>query len=359
MAKRVSNNKINIKGKVISIGIDVHKVSWRLTAVSSGEIILALTISRPDYGKFKKVLDRLKDNTLRVAYEAGPSGFDLYDRLTGDGIECLVVPPSLIPTESGNRVKTDKRDSVKLAKLLESNMLKKVWVLTPEERAHRQLVRTRRQVSDHRCDVMRQIKSLLLFNSIDIPFKSSQHWHTPFIKWLKSIDFGSECLTCSLGALIGLFEYLTAEKKRLTQEVFELAKKEKYIKRVDLLKTVPGIGTLSAMEILVELQNINRFQTAEELASYLGLTPSQYSSGERVRMGHITHAGNDRVRTTLVECCWILIWRDPVMRAKYEKIKIRRGGKRAITAIARKLSACIRRILIDEVPYAVQLTKAA
>lgn len=125
------------------------------------------------------------------------------------------------------------------------------------------------------------------------------------------------------------------------------------------LKTVPGIGALSAMEILVELQDINRFQTAEELTSCLGLTPSQYSSGDRVRMAHITHAGNGRVRTTLVECCWILIWRDPVVRAKYDNIRKRRAGRRAITAIARKLSACIRRILIDEVPYAVQLPKAA
>lgn len=359
MTKKISNNKINIKEKMISIGIDVHKTSWRVTAINAGEIILAITISKPNYSKLSRILTRLEENTVRVAYEAGPSGFDLYDKLTADGIECLVVPPSLIPTESGNRVKTDPRDSLKLARLLESNMLKKVWVLTPEERAHRQLVRTRRQISDHRCDVMRQIKSLLLFNSIDIPFESSRHWHTPFIKWLKSIEFGNEYLARSLGALIDLYEYLTAEKKHLTQEVLQLAHIEKYARRVDLLKTVPGIGTLSAMEILVELQDINRFQTAEELASYLGLTPSQYSSGERVRMGHITHAGNDRVRTTLVECCWILIWKDPVMGARYENIKRRRGGKRAITAIARKLSACIRRMLIDEAPYTVQLPKAA
>ena len=192
MAQKVSHSKVNVKEKMISIGIDVHKASWRLTAVGSGEIILALTISQPRYDKLKKILTRFKGNTVRVAYEAGPSGFDLYDKLTADGIECLVVPPSLIPTESGNRVKTDKRDSCKLARLLESNMLKKVWVLTSEERAHRQLVRTRRQISDHRCDVMRQIKSLLLFNSIEIPFESSRHWHAPFIKWLKSIDFGKK-----------------------------------------------------------------------------------------------------------------------------------------------------------------------
>ena len=175
MAQKVSHSKVTVKGKMISIGIDVHKASWRLTAISAGEVILALTISQPSYNKLKKIITRFEGNTVRVAYEAGPSGFDLYDKLTADGIECLVVPPSLIPTESGNRVKTDKRDSFKLAKLLESNMLKKVWVLTPEERAHRQLVRTRRQISDHRCDVMRQIKSLLLFNSIEIPFENSRH----------------------------------------------------------------------------------------------------------------------------------------------------------------------------------------
>jgi len=320
MAKRVLNKKLTVKRKVINIGIDVHKSSWRVTGIAEGEIILAVNISKPNYNKLKTILNRLQGNTIRIAYEAGPSGFDLYDQLTTDGIECIVVPPSLIPTESGNRVKTDKRDSSKLARLLESNMLKKVWVLTPEERAHRQLVRTRREISDHRCDVMRQIKSLLLFNSIEIPFESSPHWHTPFIKWLRSIDFGNEYLARSLTALIDPYEYLTAEKKKLTQEVMKLAKTEKYAKRVELLKSVPGIGALSAIEILVELQDITRFQTADELAAYIGVTPSQYSSGEHIRMGHITHAGNARVRTTLIECCWILIWKDPVMRARYETI---------------------------------------
>lgn len=113
------------------------------------------------------------------------------------------------------------------------------------------------------------------------------------------------------------------------------------------------------MEILVELQDITRFNSADELAAYLGLTPSQYSSGEHIRMGHITHAGNDRVRTTLVESSWILIGKDPSMRWKYETIKLRRGGKRAIVAVARILSARIRRILLDQVPYEVGFQKAA
>jgi transposase len=117
------------------------------------------------------VLNLLRE--LRVAYEAGPCGFSLHDMLTEDGIEAIVVPPSLIPIESGNRVKTDKRDSRKLARLLESNMLKKVFVLTEEERMHRELIRTRRQLVDHRGSVARQIKSKLLFYGISSPFLES------------------------------------------------------------------------------------------------------------------------------------------------------------------------------------------
>ena len=342
MTANVKKNQINFNGKMVSIGVDMHKHSWRITALVDGDIVMAATLAGPNYDSFIKVLAQFKGNHVRIAYEAGPGGFDLYDRLTADGIECLVTPPSLIPTESGSKVKTDKKDSFKLAKLLESNMLKRVWVLSPQERAQRQLVRTRRQIVEHRSDVMRQIKSLLLFHSVEIPFSSKQQWSGPFVRWLHDLDLGNPYLNRSLEALLNLFNYLSDEKKRLTHEVMELGKDDKYTQRVKLLKSVPGIGALSAMEILVELQVITRFATADELAAYLGLTPSQYSSGEHIRMGHITHAGNDRVRTTLVESSWILIGKDPYMRSKYENIKHRRGGKKAIVAIARILSARIR-----------------
>jgi len=123
MAKKVKLNKINFKGKKVSIGIDIHNKSWRITALVEGEIMMAITLSTPTYDSFEKVLAKFKGNYVRIVYEAGPCGFDLYDRLTADGIECIVTPPSLIPTESGNKVKTDKKDSIKLARFLEKNML--------------------------------------------------------------------------------------------------------------------------------------------------------------------------------------------------------------------------------------------
>jgi len=359
MAIKVQRNKINFKGKMISIGIDMHKRSWRITALAEGDIVMSITLARPNYDSFRKILSHFEGNYVRIVYEAGPGGFDLYDRLTADGIECIVTPPSLIPTESGNKVKTDKKDSYKLAKLLANNMLKKVWVLTPKERAQRQLVRTRRQIVNHRSDVMRQIKSLLLFNSIEIPFPHRQQWTGSFITWLHELDLKDEYLNTSLKALVHLFDYLSSEKKRLTHAVIHLAREEKYASRVKLLKSIPGIGALSAMEILVEIQDMGRFETADELAAYLGLTPSQYSSGEHIRMGHITHMGNSRVRTALIESSWILITKDQDMREKYENIKYRRGGKRAIVAAARTLSARIRRMLLDQVPYEIGFQKAA
>lgn len=339
------------RGKVVNIGVDMHKRSWRVTAMVEATIVLAVTLSRPNYAGFKKLLTQFDGNTLRVAYEAGPCGFELFDCLLADGIECIVAPPSLIPTEVGNRVKTDKKDSLKLAQLLEKNMLKKVHVLSVEERAHRQLVRTRRQIVNHRSDVMRQIKSLLLFHSIEIPFSSKKHWTGPFVKWLEELDLEDHYLNRSLKALIDLFHYLSDEMKTITREAIQLSKLKKYSQNIQLLKSIPGIGDLSAIEILVEIQDINRFESADQLAAYLGLTPSQYSSGQHIRMGRITHGGNSRVRTALVESSWILISKDPLMKKKYDRLKYRRGAKRAIVAVARSLSSRIRRLLIDQVAY--------
>jgi transposase len=285
-----------------------------------------------------------------VAYEAGPCGFWLYDKITEDGIEAIVVPPSLIPIESGNKVKTDKRDSRKLAKLLEGNMLKRVYVLSEEDRADRELLRTRRQVLEHRSDVARQIKSKLLFHGISSPL-ATERWTKGYIRWLRELTLGRRVLKVSFESLIELYEYLTEHLIKINQEVIELSRSRKYLHKVKLLKSVPGIGTLVGMELLVELSEMERFRSADELASYIGLTPSEYSTGQYVRQGRITRCGNKRVRTCLVESSWILIQKDPLMWLKYNQLKQFKGAKRAI--IARKLIIRVRRILLNNEPYVV------
>ena len=243
-----------------------------------------------------KLLERFKDCQIRVAYEAGPCGFSIYDKLIEDGIATIVVPPSLIPTESGNKVKTDKRGSRKLARLLESDMLKKVFVLTEEERMHRELVRTRRQLVDHRGSVARQIKSKPLFYGISSPFPSRYGWGRPYRQWLRDIAWQSSYLKESFAVLIDLYEYLTKEIKKITKSIIELSRTDKYDQRMMLIQNIPGVGILTGMEILVEVQNFTRFKASEEIASYIGLTPSEYSTGPYVRQGRITRCGNKRVR---------------------------------------------------------------
>jgi transposase len=347
--------EILTRGKAVYVGIDVHKESWQVTVQLEGEEIFHGRLPS-QYHALQSLFEKFKRSTIKVAYEAGPCGFWLYDKLTKDGIEAIVVPPSLIPIESGNRVKTDKRDSRKLANLLERNMLKKVHVLTEEERTDREVVRTRRQLVEHRSNVARQIKSKLLFYGIESPFASRHHWSKIYIKWLRDLTSTHQAVALSLEFMIDLYEQLTIQIKKVTKKIMELTKKEKYAHKVALMRSIPGVGMLVAIEILVELQDLKRFKSAEKIASYIGLTPSEYSTGQYTRQGRITRCGNKRVRTSLVEGSWILIYRDPVMKLKYERLKKRKGGKRAIIAIARHLIIRIRKILLSNEPYIIGST---
>jgi transposase len=344
------NKKGLVRGKEVYIGVDVHKESWYVTArVDEEEVSHGRMPSQ--YHALRRYLDQFQECKIKVAYEAGPCGFGLYDKLTEDGIETLVVPPSLIPIESGNRVKTDKRDSRKLSKLLENKILKRVHVFTEEERMHRELLRTRHQLVTHRSDVARQIKSKLLFHGISSPFAGNQGWTSKYVQWVRSLSPRSPSFEESLEVLIDLYEYLSKQLMRINRKVAELSRADKYREKVKLLRTVPGVGLLTGMEVLVELQEVGRFRSSEEIASYMGLTPSEYSSGEHIRQGRITRSRNWRVRKALIESSWILIGKDPWMRMIYMRLKSRKGAKRVIIAIARKLIIILRSMLLRNMSY--------
>jgi transposase len=157
----------------------------------------------------------------------------------------------------------------------------------------------------------------------------------------------------SFNRLLDLYDFLDKQVKEQTKLLKELSETDLYRKRVKILQSVPGIGIIVAMEILLELQDVSRFRKAEQIAAYVGLTPSQYSSADKIRMGRITCIGKNSVRSALVEAAWKLIRKDSVMQEKYERIKARAGAKRAIVAIARTLLLRTRRMLLDETQYAV------
>jgi len=266
------------------------------------------------------------------------------------GAKCIVTPPSLIPQEYGNHVKTDRRDSRKLAHLLAKGLLKRVWVPSPEERCQRQVIRRRRQLIGDRVRTQNRIKAELRFYGMEM-VEPRGPWTKTYIENLHRLRFGNRWMQESFQRLLEEFQFLTEQIKRQTTLLRELAASPEYHERVQILKSVPGIGLIAAMELLLELQDVERFRRADQLAAYVGLTPSQYSSANKVRMGRITGIGKNALRATMVEVAWRLIAKDPAMREKYERIKVQAGGKRAIVAIARMTLLRTRRMLIDRRPY--------
>lgn len=338
--KKIRTSKEIVKDKDVFVGIDVHSKSWVVNMRSEDTEVFHSSIPSR-YEVLVKLFRRCRGCRITVAYEAGPHGFVLYDHLTAEGFDCLVAPPTKILNERGEKIKTDKRDARKLAMLLEKGLLKPVYVLTPSERSHRQLVRTRRQMVEHRSAVAHQIQSLLLYHGIKSPFPENKRWSKAYMEWLRTAELAFEPLTLSVRSLVSLYDQLSVHMAELTGRVKALSETEKYRGSVALLASIPGIGWLSAIEMVVELQDLTRFESPDQLASYVGIVPSERSSGEHSQKGGITHMGNRRVRTVLVENSWVLIREDEYWRQRYLAIKYRRGGYKAIVAIARKLTGVL------------------
>lgn len=344
-------------GRVLDIyvGLDLHQRSWHVTIVQDGVILISISIPA-QWDALKKLLDRYRGCQIHAVYEAGYFGYSLYDRLVHYGVDCIVTPPNMIPQESGSRVKTDRIDSKKLAILLSRGLLKSIAVPSAEERTHQSVLRRRHQLVSDRVRVQLRIKAELRYYAIPFP-EIQGKWSKTFVENLHNLDFQNRWLAESFQRLLAVYDHLSVEIEQQTHLVRELAKTDRYREGVALLRTIPGIGTLTAMEFLVELQSIHRFRNGDALAAYVGLTPSQYSSGEHVRMGRITRSGKGHLRSLLVEASWVLISKDPAMKEKYQTLKYRAGAKKAIVAIARKLLIRARRVLLDRTAYV--LGKAA
>lgn len=336
-------------GKTVFVGVDLHQKKWHVTAIVDDQEVFNGSMP-PEPEAFFKFLRRFDHNPISVAYEAGCFGFWLYEILMNSGIACTVTPPSLLPVESGNRVKTDRRDSRKLTYLLSKGLLKEVWVPSPQQLAHRQVVRRRRQLIGDRVRVQHRIKSELRFFGVPSP-RPRGKWSANLVCWLKAIRYDDLYQQQSYDHLLEEYDYLCKLIEKQNRLLTQLSTTEPYAEQVELLKTISGIGPITAMELLLELGDIARFARGEQLAAYVGLTPSQYSSGENIRMGRITKTGKASLRGTLTEAAWRAIKKDFVLRTVFENLKVRCGKKRAIVAVARRLLLRTRRVLLDQKPY--------
>jgi transposase len=345
-----------VRGSDVFLGLDISKTSWHVTARSGGETLLSASFP-PKREALNGLLARLKGYRVHSAYETGPFGYGLHDWLRSRQVDSMVVSAAHVPGEIGNRVKTDRRDGLKLARTLEAGLLRPIFVPEARQRADRELVRQRHRVQRDRCAAMVRIKSFFLSYDIEVPEEAGAHWSGEFEAWLRGLKLEDQSLNRVLEEQRGLYFDLDARVDGLTKELHKMARSSDYAPMVELLSTVPGIGWLSALTLVVEIVDFGRFPDGEALSSYAGLTPSEHSSGERVRHGHITRQGNPVVRSVLVESSWILIGKDPEMRRFYDRIKVRRGGKRAIVAVARKLCHRLLAIAHSGQPYRVSFRR--
>lgn len=337
------------KDEAVFIGIDLHKRTWHVT-IRTMDIELFSGSIEGLWEKLEPLLRRYSDHAMIAVYEAGYFGFWLHDKLKAYGVDCKVTPPSLIPIEYGNKVKTDRRDSRKLAHFLAKGLLRGIYIPTLQERYHRQVIRRRRQLINDRVRVQNRIKAELQLNGISLPGPTGK-WTKGYFANLCKVKFSDRWMRESFKRSLEQYDFLCNQIACQTQLLKELSEKRLYKKRVAILQSIPGVGLIASMEILLELHDMKRFRRADQLAAYVGLTPSQYSSADKIRMGRITCIGENSVRAALVQASWCLIREDGVMCERYEKIKVRAGGKRAIVAIARQLLIRMRRILLDGTQY--------
>jgi transposase len=282
----------------VSVGLDVHKSSIRLAAVRADELLDERTLPY-DPGALARQLRRWPG--ARCCYEAGPTGFGLYRDLTEAGIACEVVAPGLVPSRPGERVKTDPRDARKLARLHAGGLLEPIHVPSPAVEAARDLVRAR---EDARLDRMRdrqRLSQFLLRHGRHLPGKS---WGVVRRKWLAEQRFEFAAQRQSFDAYVHALDLVDRRIEGLERAVREAAEQGPWRELVARLRSFRGIDTLTALGIAVEIDDFKRFASAEAFMSFVGLVPSEHSSGERRKQGPVTKAGNAHVRRLLVETAW-------------------------------------------------------
>jgi len=352
--KYFKNMKIFIKGKVVFCGIDLHFNHWSLCFFCDGEVIEKMNI-QPKYAVLKHLLSiRYRESrVIRLVYEAGFSGFWLYRNLNDDGYPCIVTPPNRIPKQN-NKVKTDKRDAEKLARYLSAGILKEVAVPPKDVEADRRILRRRKQLVKSQTRIKNQIQSFLHLHGFRKPDNIKTCWSKAFIQWLLDLRFDHESDSFILKRMVESYHRVRDELAELLRYLRRLSRSEKYYgnyKRIVILK---GVGLITAMTYLLELFNLSRFKNTARFSSYLGLTPSQHSSGEHIRLGHISREGNAHLRNVLVESAWTVIKHDPHLREKYNRIRAKgTNGNKAIVAVSRSLAIRLRHCLLNEVEYTI------
>ncbi len=287
----------------ITVGADVHKERITICALRGDGQLEEVQEFVNDPAVIRKVFRRLaKQGSLRVCYEAGPCGYTFRRELEALKVSCEVIAPSLIPKRSGDKVKTDRRDACKLARLYRAGELTTIRIPTEKEEIARDLLRCREDLGE---DINRQrhrlLKFLLRHGRV---WRGSKNWTQAHWAWLHSQTIEDTLMTRTFQEYLMQLENSLERQKMLDREIEIVASQSPWKEQVDRLKSLRGIGTLTAMILLTEICDFRRFSSPRELMNFIGVTPGIHASAGKGHMLPITKTGNAHVRRVLVEAAW-------------------------------------------------------
>ena len=351
----MQRNKISFKEQKIFIGIDVHKKNWDVAIAPEVGNVKRHTQKASAKELFDFLKNHYPDGDYLAVYESGFSGFSTYYALKEASIDCIVTHAADVPTTQYEEVmKTDRVDSVKLVRSLKAGLLKGIYIREKENIDDRSVVRIRRTIQKQLGGYKARVRHMLHCNGVLLPErfeKPGSHWSRAFIKWMKEDVTLLSSTRNSLDLLIRQVELIRTTLLEATKMIRKLSQTERYKRKFDLLKTVPGIGAVVSMCILTEVYDVRRFHNEKEFAAYLGLIPTSRSSGEKVAHGEMTFRGNKQLGPMIIEAAWITICKDAGLASLYWHYKERMKPQEAIVRIARKLSNIIFAILKNEKEY--------
>jgi transposase len=346
----------------IFAGLDVDKQSIAVTFADHGKLVKSLRLPYSSEQLVNYVRKHFPEQRVAFVYEAGPTGFGLYDDLVAEGHPCLVVAPSMVPSAPGQRVKTNRLDSKKLSEGLRGGQLHSIHVPSPVYRDLRHLVQLRdthvRQMTATKC----RIKSLLLYQGMAFPAEDGR-WSARALGELKLMPC-SGAVRFKLDQLIRTLQFHFQSAVTVQKEIRRFCQNDPELRQsISLLTSIPGIGWIVASHLVARLGDWREINNVRQIGGFLGLVSSEHSTGDHQDRGAITRAGDSRLRNKLIQSAWVAIGKDPELRAFYRRIYQRHpqkvAARKAIVAVARKLTTRIYAVLKEQRPYEFRVDSSA
>ena len=341
-------------------GLDVDKKSISVTFSNHRQgFIRSLHMPYSVEHLLKHVRRHFGDQRVAFAYEAGPSGYGLYDGLSAQGYDCLVAAPSMIPRAPGQRVKTNRLDSRGLSENLRGGQLKSIRIPSPIYRELRHLTQLRDILVSEVAGMKQRVKSLLLFEGIAFPLApAGSQWSLKVKARLRKLEC-SRGVRFKLDQLLDSVEFCEKQVVKVTKEIRRFCQSDPELSQsIKYMMSVSGIGWIVASQLLGRIGDWRELENVRQLGGFLGLVPTEHSTGERTDRGSITRSGDGRLRSKVIQASWSAIRQDGELREFFRSVCRRHprgvGPKVAIVAVARKLSARISAVLMEQRPYRVR-----